>query len=73
MKLQSHVADLAKARGFPTPSALASAAGLPRSTVARYWGKELPRRIYKSTLTHLCRTLNAQPGDLFVLINEREA
>lgn len=72
MHLESCVADVAKARGLPTIAALASAAGLPPSTVRRYWGT-LPRRMYHTTLTQLCKALDAQPGDLFVLIQERTA
>lgn len=71
MKLQSHVAELARERGFLTIGALASAAGLPHSTVARYWGRELPRHIYKSTLEQLCKALDARPADLFLLIEDK--
>ncbi len=66
--LESRVADVARANGLPTISALARAAGLRRSTAAAWWGR-LPKSLYAPTLCLLCKALDAQPADLLALVD----
>lgn len=63
LELVSHVASLARGRGYETRSALARAASLSWSTVDGWWG-QLPQILQASTLNALCHTLAAQPGEL---------
>ena len=67
IQFQSRVADVSRAKGISTISALARATGLDRSTV-RAWWQRTPERFTAPTLCRLCATLGAQVGDLIGLV-----
>lgn len=71
LHLESRVAEVAAAQGLSSIGALARAAHLHRSTVANWWG-HLPARLIPYTLCRLCKTLDVQPGDLMVVVDDRQ-
>ncbi len=67
-RLESRVADVARARGIRNAEELARSSGLHRHTTANWWEK-LPRTLQIPTLCKLCKALEAQPGELVVFVD----
>jgi len=61
--LASHVAEIARARGLTTITALSRATGLSRDAASAWW-KGVPRILHARVLCLLCKTLNATVEEL---------
>ncbi|MCU1287824.1 MAG: hypothetical protein JWN60_53 [Acidobacteria bacterium] len=59
------IKEIAKSRGIKNAHRLQIAAELSPAAAARFWKTEV-EKISMETLDKLCKTLECQPGDLFV-------